>query len=275
MDRACDWNEAGGGTATAVADQPDFSVASGLERAPNPLQSARVLSITCVHNEMGKLEAVLQRMAEVPEVDVLIVNDASNDGVESLLAERGVQSIRNERQRGVGCCIRQAIDYFLDRDYEIMTLVAGNNKDNPAELERLVAPIVADELDMVQGSRHLPGGQMGNTPFYRQLATRYVHPLLFSLVAGQWMTDTTNGFRAIHRRVLEQLRPSLEARWLDAYELEPYLLYKAIKEGFRVGEVPCTKIYPPRKLGYTKMKPISGWWSILRPLFLLGLGLKH
>jgi dolichol-phosphate mannosyltransferase len=41
-----------------------------------------------------------------------------------------------------------------------------------------------------------------------------------------------------------------------------------------VCEVPVTKIYPPRHLGYTKMKPITGWWSILRPVFLLGLGLR-
>jgi dolichol-phosphate mannosyltransferase len=36
-----------------------------------------------------------------------------------------------------------------------------------------------------------------------------------------------------------------------------------------------TKIYPPKELGYTKMKPATGWWSILRPIFLLGLGIKR
>jgi dolichol-phosphate mannosyltransferase len=35
-----------------------------------------------------------------------------------------------------------------------------------------------------------------------------------------------------------------------------------------------TKIYPMKQLGYTKMKPITGWWSILRPILLLGFGLK-
>jgi dolichol-phosphate mannosyltransferase len=35
-----------------------------------------------------------------------------------------------------------------------------------------------------------------------------------------------------------------------------------------------TKVYPPRQQGYTKMKPISGLWSILRPVVYLGLGLK-
>ena len=39
-------------------------------------------------------------------------------------------------------------------------------------------------------------------------------------------------------------------------------------------EVPVTKVYPPARLGQTKMKPIVGWWSILRPLVYVGLGLK-
>jgi len=38
--------------------------------------------------------------------------------------------------------------------------------------------------------------------------------------------------------------------------------------------VPVTKIYPPKAIGYTKMRPITGWWSMLRPLVLLGLGLR-
>ena len=62
---------------------------------------------------------------------------------------------------------------------------------------------------------------------------------------------------------------------MDAYGLEVYLLWKVLKLGYRHQEVPCTKIYPPRRIGYTKMKPIVGWWSILRPILLLGLGLRQ
>jgi hypothetical protein len=69
-------------------------------------------------------------------------------------------------------------------------------------------------------------------------------------------------------------RIRLDQRWLDEYELEPYLYWKAIRLGYRTREVPVTKLYPPKKIGYTKMKPIIGWWSMLRPIFLLGFGLR-
>jgi dolichol-phosphate mannosyltransferase len=58
-----------------------------------------------------------------------------------------------------------------------------------------------------------------------------------------------------------------------AYELEPYLLFKAITLGYRHSEVPVTKIHPPQ-LGYTKMRPFIDWWSILRSVIYLGFGMK-
>ena len=57
-------------------------------------------------------------------------------------------------------------------------------------------------------------------------------------------------------------------------EMEPYLLYQAIVLGYRFKEEPVTKIYPSKAVGYTKMTPVIGWWSIVRPLLLLSLGLK-
>ena len=84
-----------------------------------------------------------------------------------------------------------------------------------------------------------------------------------------------NGFRAIRLSLLDDPRVNLRQSWLDGYGLEVYLLFKSIKLGFRHKEVPCTKTYPPRSLGYTKMKPIVGWWSILRPIFLLGFALRR
>ena len=88
------------------------------------------------------------------------------------------------------------------------------------------------------------------------------------------MTDSTNGFRAMRLSIFNNPKINLNQSWLDCYELEPYILYKSLTLGFKVREAPVTKIYPPKKLGYTKMRPLSGWWSMLRPLVYLGLGIK-
>ena len=155
----------------------------------------------------------------------------------------------------------------------MLVILAGNDKDRPDEIPRLLAQI-REGCDFVQGSRYLDGGNYGNMPIYRRLATQFVHPWLFTLATCRRITDSTNGFRAFRLSLLEDKRIDLTQDWLDQYELEPYLFFKAITLGYRVAEVPVTKIYPPKELGYTKMKPITGWWSILRPIFLLGLRIR-
>jgi hypothetical protein len=138
----------------------------------------------------------------------------------------------------------------------------------------LLEPIADGSAAFVQGSRFLKrAANFGPMPAYRKVATR-VHPLLFSLAARKWVSESTNGFRAVHRRVLEDPRLNLDQRWLDEYELEPYLYLRTIQLGYATAEVPVTKIYPPKRLGQTKMKPLTGWWSILRPLVYVGLGIK-
>jgi dolichol-phosphate mannosyltransferase len=153
--------------------------------------------------------------------------------------------------------------------------MAGNDKDEPNEILSLVDPILKDGCDLVQGSRYKGGqGAKGHMPFYRRLATR-LHPFLFSVFSGHWVTDSTNGFRAIKLSLFKDARIDLRQSWLDHYELEPYILFKALTLGYRYSEVFVTKTYPPKNLGYTKMKPILGWWSILKPIFYLGLRIKR
>jgi dolichol-phosphate mannosyltransferase len=172
----------------------------------------------------------------------------------------------------VGAALRAGIAWARERGADVIAICAGNNKDAPEELPRLLDPIV-EGADFVQGSRFLTGGRTGGMPIYRHLATR-LHPLLFSLAARKRVSESTNGFRAFRARMLDDARINLGQSWLDEYELEPYLYWKVIRLGYRTREVPVTKIYPPKSLGYTKMKPITGWWSMLKPLVLLGLGLR-
>ena len=148
-------------------------------------------------------------------------------------AAQGVVSVRHPLRQGVGAAIRTGIRYGRDNGYDIIVIMAGNDKDEPEEIHKLVEPIQRNAYDLVQGSRYLSGERTGgDMPFYRKVATR-MHPLLFSLLTGHPMTDTTNGFRAIRLAIFTDERINLDQDWLMAYELEPYILFKAVKSGFR------------------------------------------
>ena len=233
------------------------------------------MAASIAHNEATKIGRVLDRFTPGLVDRVVVVDDASTDETPAIAAQKGATVLTHARRSGAGAAIRTAIQYARAEGFDVVVILAGYDKDRPAEIERLLAPIAGAGYDFVQGSRYLKGGDFGNMPFYRQLATRYVHPGLFSLIVWRRFTDTTNGFRAIRLSALADSRIDLDQAWLDHYELEPYIFFTMNRLGYKVTEVPVTKIYPPHELGYTKMKPITGWWSILRPLFLLGLGIKR
>lgn len=234
----------------------------------------RVLAFAPATDERGKIESVLARIPRDVVHEILIYDDGSTDGTGEEAARHGARVIRSETRRGVGSAIREGIHYARASGFDVMVVMAGNDKDDPSEIPRLLGPILEDGAHFVQGSRYLPGGGFGNMPVYRTLATRFVHPLLFSLITRRWVTDSTNGFRAFRLSLFDDERIRIDQDWLEQYELEPYIYFKAIRLGYGVREVPVHKVYPDWKKGYTKMRPITGWWSILRPLLYLGLGLK-
>jgi dolichol-phosphate mannosyltransferase len=189
--------------------------------------------------------------------EVLVVDDGSTDNSTKEARSSGAQVISMGATVGVGAALQTGYDYAIKHGYDVTVTVAGNNKDAPEEIPLLLDPLAEDRADFVQGSRFLKhGARFGAMPVYRRIATR-LHPLLFSLVARRWVTESTNGFRAVRTRILADPRLDLSQPWLREYELEPYLYLRCIQLGYRTVEVPVTKIYPPKHLGQTKMKSFS------------------
>lgn len=248
----------------------------------------RVLVTSFAYNEGVKIQATVDRtraaltrirvasaehIASPIQFDLLVMDDGSTDGSLDSIRALGVRVVSSATNRGIGAAMKESFQLALDGGYDVVIIMAGNNKDDPEEIGRLLDPIVRQGFDFVQGSRWLEGGGHGRMPLYRRVATR-LHPFLFSIATRKWVTESTNGFRAIRTRLLRDKRIDWRQAWLDKYELEPYLLFKAIRLGYRHTEVPVVKIYPPKRLGYTKMKPLTGWWSILRPIFYLALCIR-
>jgi len=90
---------------------------------------------------------------------------------------------------------------------------------------------------------------------------------------GVHVTDVTNGFRAYRLSLFDDPRIRIDQDWLEHYELEYYLNWKAITLDYRVLEVGVSKTYPASG-GYSKIRRVLDWWSIVKPTLLLWLRLR-
>jgi len=238
-----------------------------------PIDPRRVAVVVPAFNEAGKIGEVVRKVPRRFAACVIVVDDCSSDGTaEEARAAGAERVVRHTVNRGVGAGIRTGLMAAKDEGFEFATILSGDDQHEPDELPRVLGPLFAGEADLVQGSRWLPGGATPGIPADRRWLTR-LYPLLFRLASGYPSTDGTNGFRAFRLAMLDDPRIRLDQDWLDRYELEPYLLYQAVRCGYRVIEVPVTVRYHAR--GTTKMRLFRDSWRLLRPLIELRLGLKR
>jgi dolichol-phosphate mannosyltransferase len=228
-----------------------------------------------VYNEGKKFHALLDEpfWSSEPGVDVLVVDDGSTDGAEALCQAKNLRCIRNDTNRGVGESIRRFLRLAHAEGYEYVVIMAGNGKMPPGEVP-VFLEAAGRGYDYIQGSRFLKGFRSPNLPLFRLLAIR-TGTAFFNFFLKNRYTDLSCGFRAYRVAPLfTDKRIDIAQDWLDKYELEYYIHYKFDTLGYKVTEAPCTMRYPVEAKNYSKIKPITGWWSMLKPWFYLISGLK-
>lgn len=239
-------------------------------------EKLKVVCILPAYNEEGKIGRVVEKVTGVGEVDkILVIDDCSTDGTFDEAQKAGAEVLRHETNCGVGAGIRSGLKYGIDNGYDIAVIMSGDDQHEPKELPQVLGPLREGSVDFVQGSRRLTGGKSVDGPLFREVTTR-LFSLFFTLITGFRITDGTNGFRAFFLSFLESDGVNIDQGWLNSYELEPYLLYKAvISKSTKVLEVPITVYYHGNRHQYSKMKPFSDWWRLARPLIFLRLGLRR
>lgn len=241
----------------------------------------KILAIIPVYRDIAAARQVLRNFKKGFVDQVYLVVDAPNpieeDEIRKTAARISTPTtiVVNSKRKGVGSAIRDGIDYGLANRYNVAVVMAGNNKDSPSEIPRLLAPILDEGFDYVQGSRFLPGGKRVKNPFIRGVFSR-LYPFLWTLTTRKRCTDVTNGFRAYRLSIFSDKCIDIHQQWLDEYELEYYIHFKALTLGFEIKEVPVSKVYAfKHKGGYSNISPLRDWWKIVSPLVYLKLGIRQ
>jgi len=200
--------------------------------------------------------------------DILIGDGGSRDstGDPAVLKNFAVRALLVKTSPGrQSAQLRMLLDYAVDQGYEGFVLIDGNNKDGVEAIPQFFQAM--DEgFDYIQGSRFAKGGEEVNTPWDRKLAASLLHVPLISLAAGFRYTDTTNGFRSLTRRVVLDSRMQLFREVFQSYEMHSYMAVRIPRLGFRVKELPVTRVYP-RGSTPTKIKGMGARVEMFKILF--------
>lgn len=203
-------------------------------------------------------------------VDIIICDGGSTDGSTSdrVLKSFKVNTLLTKKDVGKqGAQLRMGIWWALERGYEGIITVDGNDKDSIEDVHKFVAKL-EEGYDFVQGSRFIKGGKAINTPKIRTIALRLLHAPVISLTAGKWYTDTTNNYRAYSQKYLtdERVKPLRDI--FMTYELLAYLSVRADQLGMKTCEIPVTRAYPKTGKTRTKISFFKGNSELLKILFL-------
>ena len=200
--------------------------------------------------------------------DIVICDGGSTDGCtdEEVLKNLDVNTLLVKNDSGKqGAQLRMGIFWSLQRGYEGILTIDGNDKDSIEDVPKFIDKL-REGYDFVQGSRFIEGGKAINTPLIRYFAVRLIHAPIISLTAHHWFTDTTNAYRAYSSKYLsdERVKPLREI--FSGYELLAYLSTRATQLNYRACEIPVTRAYPPAGKTPTKISFFKGNSDLMKIL---------
>lgn len=208
-------------------------------------------------------------------VDIIICDGGSTDGStdDAKLKKLGVNTLLVKKDVGKqGAQFRMGFSYALERGYDGIITIDGNNKDSIEDVPKFVQ-MLDEGYDFIQGSRFIKGGQAINTPFIRNVSVRLLHAPVISLTAGEKFTDTTNAYRAYSKKYLAHPKVQPFRKVFDTYELLAYLSVRASQLGLKTCEVPVRREYPKKGKTPTKISPLKGNYELLKILFKNAFGI--
>ncbi len=232
----------------------------------------RVLVVLPTYQEAENIATVLRRIRDADSAaHVLVVDDASPDGTADLalaVGEElgGVDVLRRPGKAGLGSAYRDGFAWGLERGFDAFVEMDSDLSHDPAALPDLLAPL-GQGLDVVVGSRYVPGGSMPHWGVHRRALSRAGN-VYAALLLRLDVTDLTSGYRAYSANILRRI--DLGAVRADGYGFQIEMVHRAALAGGRVTEVPIR--FVDRVEGRSKMSmriivealALVTWWGVAR-----------
>lgn len=203
--------------------------------------------------------------------NVIVVDDGSSDRTADVARKAGAEVIVHEVNKGKGRALKTGFTAAVALGADIIVTMDSDGQHNPADIPKLVEPILKGEADMVNGSRYLNG--LGkNTPAYRRVGQTILDEVT-NLNSGLHITDSQSGFRAFAASTKGVFRFTAKGM-----AIESEMLADAGHHGLRITEVEIGVRYDvdgstenPIKHGFGVLMMVLKDIEFNRPLYYLTL----
>jgi hypothetical protein len=159
-------------------------------------------------NEEKTVGQVIQQVPrEIPGisvVEVLVVDDGSEDRTVEEAERAGARVIRHAATRGVGGAFQSAVAYGLDQGADLIVSLDADGQFDAADIPALIAPVVAGQADFATASRFKDPALTPRMTWSKLWGNRFMSRLI-SRLTGQKFYDVSCGMRCYHRRAALQL----------------------------------------------------------------------
>lgn len=210
------------------------------------------LVISPTYNESKNVQSLIELiLGKHPEFHLLIVDDSSPDGtankVKELQADYSNLYLEERPTKdGLGTAYIYGFKWAIEREYDRIVQMDADLSHDPNDVPHLVN--LLDKNDLIVGSRYVEGVSVVNWPI-RRLMLSYGANLYSRIITGMPIKDSTGGFKAWRREVLEEL--DLNAVRSQGYSFQIEMNFRTWCKGFRIKEVPI--IFVDRTIGESKM----------------------
>jgi len=149
----------------------------------------------CIANVLRELQAVM------PGCAVVVVDDCSEDDTAELAAREGASVLRLPHHLGLGGAVQAGYKLAYELGYQVVIRIDGDGQHDPRDIPVIYQTLRESGVEMVIGSRFLPGSSGYKTTFLRGLVIRFFR-LILRPILGQTVRDPTSGFVGVNRAAL-------------------------------------------------------------------------
>jgi glycosyltransferase involved in cell wall biosynthesis len=223
--------------------------------------SPRVLIIIPAYNEEESIGSVIEAVKSVgPPADILVVNDGSKDKTASVARRYGLTVVDHPFNMGIGATMQTGYRYAARAGYDIAVQVDADGQHPADQIKHLIEPIAKNVAQVVVGSRFLGPGEY--RPSFARIAGMALFSKLVSAILRERVTDTTSGFRAVGREVIEFFSRNYPEDYPEAEAL--VLLHK---KGFVIMEISVKMV--ERTGGRSSITPVKSIYYMIKVMIAI------